>query len=79
MNMEELQIALARSERLRLEERKGRTNAEKKLRECLDQQHKSISNTENIEKTYSLPPIGHMHSCFPDRRGAYKVVFITPY
>ena len=67
---EMLTNALEKERQLRQEERKGRTRAEKALRE----QHK----LKQITNGHVFDPIGQVKSCFQDRRGTPRQGNLVP-
>eukprot|EP01084_Bolivina_argentea_P116954 207733_1 len=77
----QLKSQLERMTKLRLEERKGRTNAEKLLRN--KSKHETLNNNSNINKNdivkyINFRIIGTFHSPFKDRRGTPRQGVLVP-
>ena len=65
-----LRKQLAALKHARKQERKGRINAERALRQ--------VSQERFAREGYTFKPIGIVHSCFPDRRGTPRQPTLCP-
>jgi tRNA-Thr(GGU) m(6)t(6)A37 methyltransferase TsaA len=75
-----LETELAKAQQLRTEERKGRTAAERRLREHKHPQHTLVSSAPSAraENILRYQPIGYLESPFRERRGTPRQGGLAP-
>lgn len=76
-----LEAELRKSQQLRLDERAGRTAAERRLRQAGQASGSSAGNAKPAPQNaalHSYRPIGHLESCFVERRGTPRQGLLVP-